>query len=133
MVFVLRLAGYISETSKIVNETDDKKRRIEATKRDIKEQGVQASIDVLRTKTNLAVVENRSFQPRLRPIMADSRSLCVCVCVRGGGWRVRAPRPSQDGVVPRYLFTEAQCQAGECPPESGNQQAGAEPRKQVTP
>lgn len=79
MVFTLRLAGYMSETSKIVNETEDKKGRIEVTKRDIKEKGVQASIDVLRTKTNLAVVENRSFQPRLRPIMADSRSFCVCV------------------------------------------------------
>lgn len=73
MVFVLRLAGYISEISKIFNETEDKKGRIEVTKRDIKEQGVQTSIDLLRTKTNLAVVENRSSQPRVRPIMADSR------------------------------------------------------------
>lgn len=72
-MFVLRLAGYISETSKIFNEAEDKKGRIEFTRRDIKEREVQASIDVLRTKTNLAVVENRSFQPRIRPIMADSR------------------------------------------------------------
>lgn len=71
-MFVLRLAGYISETRKMFNETEDKKGRIEVTKRDIKEQEVQVSIDVQKTKTNLAVVENRSFQPRVRPIMADS-------------------------------------------------------------
>lgn len=42
--------------------------------------------------------------------------------VDGGGWRVRFPQAMPNGVVPRYLSTEAQCQEGECPSESENQE-----------
>lgn len=40
---------------------------------------------------------------------------------------MRSAQPFQDGVVPRYLPTEAHCQEGQCPSQSGDPKEGAEP------
>ena len=81
---------------------------------------------------NLAVDENRSFQPMTRTMRAGSGSSFSFFDGRlrmKVGWKVRSPRPCQGGVVPRYLSAEARCQEGECPSESGKQKEGAEPGK----